>query len=363
MRFSTAIIGCGTVAHAHASAIGSLPDRFELTACCSRRIERARAFADTHAVAHATADVAEVLASEAVDVVVVCTPPRLHFEMVTAALDAGKHVICEKPLTASLALVDRIIEAERRSVGRVMPVFQCRFGNGFAGVDALVRSGLLGRAFLFTAETARRRGADYYSIAGRGERATEFGGVFMNQAIHVHDLLFQLAAAPVAVSAFIATRVNPIEVEDCGVASIRLADGALASLAATLGASEPLTQIRLVYQHATIECRAAGSLAARPGEAPWTIVPADGEVGRAIDDLIQGVPAANEGFAGQYRAFHDSVVSGAPFPVALEDARASLELATAIYHAAVTDTVVGLPLPDDHPRYGGWTEMTTSPPR
>jgi predicted dehydrogenase len=124
-----------------------------------------------------------------------------------------------------------------------------------------------------------------------------------------------------------------------------------------------MTQIRLAYEHATIECRALGNLAARPGDAAaWSVTPASPEAGRAMDELMDGVPAESEGFVGQYRAFHEAVTTGAPFPVTLEDARASLELATAIYHAAATGTVVELPLPTDHPAYGGWIDATVAVP-
>jgi predicted dehydrogenase len=116
--------------------------------------------------------------------------------MVVAALRAGKHVVCEKPLTSSLALADAIAAEEKRSPARIMPIFQCRFGDGIARVRHVIQSGLAGRHYLASIDTAKKRGADYYATEWRGKFATELGGVLATQAIHIHDLVFWLLGAP-----------------------------------------------------------------------------------------------------------------------------------------------------------------------
>jgi predicted dehydrogenase len=97
----------------------------------------------------------------------------------------------------------------------------------------------------------------------------ELGGVLVTQAIHAHDLLTWLAGPVAEVVCMKTTRVNPIEVEDCAVASLRFADGALASLFATLGAVRQSTRIRLHFENATFEieryARYAGWSAASAG--------------------------------------------------------------------------------------------------
>ena len=155
-----------------------------------------------------------------VDVVVICTPPALHCRMVIAALQAGVHVICEKPFVASLAEVDLVAAAAAKSPGRVMPIFQYRFGDGIARVRHVIQSGLVGKHYVSSVETAKSRGPDYYAVAWRGKFATELGGVLLTQAIHIHDLLLWLIGPAAQVSCFKTTRVNPIEVEDCAVATL-----------------------------------------------------------------------------------------------------------------------------------------------
>jgi predicted dehydrogenase len=132
-RLNIAIVGCGWVADWHVrDGLAKIPERFVLSACCDIDSAKRNAFAARYGIPDAVESFADLLARRDIDAVIIATPPSSHFEMVTAALRAGKHVICEKPLTSSLALADAMAEAEKRSSARVMPIFQCRFGKGIA---------------------------------------------------------------------------------------------------------------------------------------------------------------------------------------------------------------------------------------
>jgi predicted dehydrogenase len=352
---NVAIVGCGWVSDWHAQdGFALLPDRFRITACCDTNAERLQAFAERHRIPHAVERYDDILAHGDVDVVAICTPPASHYPMIADALAAGKHVVCEKPLTSSLALVDAIRELEARSRSRVMPIFQYRFGDGIAKVRHVIRSGLAGKHYVSSVETAKRRGPDYYSVPWRGKFATELGGVLLTQAIHIHDLLLWLIGPAAIVTSFKTTRVNPIEVEDCAVASLRMTDGSLASLTATLGSCRQLARLRLCFENVTFERQAYDEASTRPGDEPWTIVPKSPEVGSAIEAKMAEVPPARSWFARQYELFHEALATGQAFPVTLDDARASLELITALFHSDETGTAVSLPIGPTHPKYGGW---------
>jgi hypothetical protein len=99
----------------------------------------------------------------------------LHFGQILAALSAGKEVVCEKPLVGSLAEIDRVIAAEKEAVGRVMPIFQYRFGNGVQKARRIIELGIAGKPYLGTVETAWKRTAKYYETRWRGRRETERG--------------------------------------------------------------------------------------------------------------------------------------------------------------------------------------------
>ncbi len=106
-----------------------------------------------------TKSIDDVLRMEDVDIVDICTPPALHVAQTLAALAAGKEVVCEKPLAGSLAEIDRIIAAEAEAAGRVMPVFQYRYGNGLQKAKRIIELGIAGKPYLATVETAWRRTA------------------------------------------------------------------------------------------------------------------------------------------------------------------------------------------------------------
>ncbi|MCA3261674.1 MAG: Gfo/Idh/MocA family oxidoreductase [Telmatospirillum sp.] len=355
-KLKVAIVGCGWVAgNQFENGFAQLRDLFDVVACCEIDEARLAAFAAKYGVAKTVSRYADLLDMADIDVVSICTPPSEHHAMVRAALAAGKHALCEKPFTSSLELMDDIIAAQKSSSARVMPIFQYRYGPGFERARALVRSGLGGKLYVSAIETAWLRGAVYYQVPWRGKFATELGGVLVTQSIHIHDLFMCLAGPVAKVAAFKATRVNPIEVEDCAVASLQMSDGSLASLTATLGSARPSTRMRFCFENFTIERHCFDLDAPKPALEPWTVVPMRPELQRDIDAATAGLQPGDLFFAGQFRSFHRSVVEQAPFDITLEDSRRSLELITAIYSAAETGTVESLPIDRRHARYKGWS--------
>ena len=309
------------------------------------------AVGDEFSIARRTKSIDDVLGMDGVDIVDICTPPALHVAQTLAALAAGKDIVCEKPLAGSLAEIDRIIAAEAEAAGRVMPVFQYRYGDGVQKAKRIVELGIAGKPYLATVETAWRRTAQYYETQWRGRRATELGGVLLTHAIHSHDLLTYLMGPPASVFARTATRVNPVEVEDCAVASLVMRSGALASLAATLGSHREISRLRLCFEHVTFESSLAPY---SPADDPWHIVPGSPEAADRIADALVGHECVPSGFEGLLGAYHAALADGGVLPVTLADARRSLELATALYYSAVTGTLVSMPIGADHPYYRGW---------
>lgn len=350
-----ALVGCGWAGGWHAADLKLLPELFTLAVCCDTSAARAEEFGNQYGIPTRVTDYAAVCARPDIDVIAIATPPALHHDMVLQALAAHKHVMCEKPFVRSLAEVDSVVAAEKRSQGRVMPVFQYRFGPGLAKVRHVIQSGIAGRHYVSAVETARWRGADYYREAWRGKFATELGGVLVTQAIHIHDLLSWLVGPIATVAALKTTRVNPIEVEDCAVASLRMADGSLASLTATLGSVKQVTRLRLCFEHVTFQKVCDHDQSSRPADDPWEILPRTDKVAAAVAAKLAEVKPGRGWFAGQYEQFHHALTTGGPFAVTVADARASLELITALYESGETGTMVSLPIGPDHPRYHGWT--------
>jgi predicted dehydrogenase len=344
-----AVVGLG-VGRMHVWSWRRMKDRFTVAAVVDVDGAKAAETAERTGADVETFDA--VLRREDIDVIDLCTPPSLHLDQIVAALEAGKHVVCEKPLVASLRDVDRIEEVERSSAGRLMPIFQYRFGNGLQKVKALVDAGVAGRAYTSSVEVSWRRRADYYAVPWRGRWETELGGVLLSQAVHAIDMLTYVAGPPARVFARLKTMVNPIEVEDCASVSLEMADGSLAVISCTLGSPEEVTRHRFHFSRFSAE---SGTSAYESSSDPWTITPDDEEAAADIAGVIGDWTPRPEGWWGQFERYADFLDGAVPAPpVTTADARASIALLTATYDSARRGVDVELPLAADHPLYGGW---------
>lgn len=351
-KLRVAVVGLG-VGFGHVAAFRELADRFELVAVCDpvdNKRDIAQRFLD---VPYTTGSFDELLQRDDLDVIDICTPPNLHVDMVRRVLQSGRHAICEKPLAASVAEVDLLAECESASNARLMPIFQYRFGRGIERFRRVLKAGLCGKPFVASVETLWTRGADYYAVAWRGRFDTELGGVCISHAIHSHDLLTSLLGPVARVYARTATRVNPIETEDCAAVTLEFTNGALATLTASLGSARELSRLRLCFENLSVESSLSPY---KPGSEPWTLEPANPETAARLDSALVGFEPGPELYAGQFLQFADALERGDEPPVSVTDARASIELVTAIYYSARSGEPVELPLESGHPYYRGWID-------
>jgi predicted dehydrogenase len=349
-RLRVAVVG-GGIGLQHIAAYRDLPEQFEIAALVDPDAERRALAAKLFEIPQLLESFEEALALEDLDVVDICTPPHLHGPMIHTGLEAGKHVICEKPLVGSLAECDQIASWEAESGGRLMPIFQYRFGRGLQKLRHLAAQGVLGRCYTTTIETAWKRGADYYAVDWRGKWRTERGGALLSHAIHNHDILYYVIGPARRVYARTATRVNPIETEDCAAISLEMCDGSLASLSVTLGSQVEISRLRFCFENLTAESSLAPYT---PGNEPWTFTPASEEQAARIDEALSSFEPEPEYYAGQFARFHRALATGAELPVTLADARASLELVTALYTSARGGEAIDLPLTPESAGYTSW---------
>ncbi len=290
-----------------------------------------------------------------VDIVDLCTPPAGHEDQIVRCLDAGVHVICEKPLVDSVAACDRLAEAAdraRRSSGaRLMPILQYRFGPGAARARALVEAGVTGRLYTASASIWWRRDAEYYLEAPwRATWAGALGGTVVNHAIHIHDLLTWIGGPVAELHAMTATRVNEVDTEDCAVAVGRTVDGGLLTFNVTTGAAQESSRLVWCFEHVTIE---SSTEAYDPARGPWRFDFRDAEAEAQAEAIWLDLPKSPTQYTGQFQAFVDALPGG-ELPVTLDDARATLELVTAWYRSASTGSTETLPLATDDPWRGSW---------
>ena len=146
--------------------------------------------------------------------------------------------------------------------------------------------------------------------------------------------------------------MNDIEAGDWAAASLELAEGSLVTVTATLGSPQEITRHRFHFEAFSAE---SGTSPYEPSSEPWEITPDDDAAKAAIDGVIGDWQLRPEGWWGQFERYADALDGTTPdLPVTLADARASIELVTALYASARSGRDVELPLAPDRPDYRGW---------
>jgi UDP-N-acetylglucosamine 3-dehydrogenase len=174
--------------------------------------------------AHHYTDYREMLATEQLDAVSVCTPPYLHREHAMAVLERGLHVLCEKPFTSTMDDARVLVDAAERSDRVFLMGFVHRFYEPAQRVRQYTRAGDLGTLISFRNRFAVRNRLVRPWVADP-ERAG--GGAFMDTAMHAVDLFRFIVGEIVAISAQQRTVTGGLHVEDTGVLVVRSADGVL----------------------------------------------------------------------------------------------------------------------------------------
>jgi len=184
-----------------------------------------------------------MLSGADLDAVCVCTPSGMHAEHAIAALEAGKHVVIEKPVDVTLRAAGRLLAAQRATGNKAAVVSQHRFDASTLAVHDAVSGGRFGRLTTGTAAVRWWRSQSYYDSGGwRGTWELDGGGVLINQAIHSIDLLQWLMGPVVEVTAHTGLLAHErVEVEDTAVAILKFQGGALGTIVATTAAYPGLT--------------------------------------------------------------------------------------------------------------------------
>ncbi|RME96826.1 MAG: gfo/Idh/MocA family oxidoreductase [Chloroflexi bacterium] len=232
-----AILGPGSVADFHRQAIeANAGAGARLAAVAHYNPARFEALSARFGVPCRTQ--ADVLADPAIDVVVICTPSGQHAGQAIAAAQAGKHVLVDKPMATSLADADAMIAACEQAGVKLGVSFQRRNEPQFIRARQAIEAGDFGELALGAVTIPYFRPQSYYDSGGwRGTWAGDGGGVLMNQGIHLVDILLWLMGNPVEIRAHAGTLHRRIDVEDTLSASLRFANGALATICATTTAA------------------------------------------------------------------------------------------------------------------------------
>lgn len=349
MHLRYGIVGAGVIAPLHIDAIRAVDDA-ELIGITDRDEARGLARAD-EAGCSFFPEYAELLALEP-DVVVVCTPHPSHPPLTIAALEAGAHVLVEKPIAVETNDADAMIAAAERA-GKLLAVsFQQRFRPVIVRAHELIAAGDLGPLVRVTVVDPLYRPEVYYGTAGwRGTWAGEGGGVLMNQSPHTLDLLCHLTGLPARVWGVARRRSQPMEAEDTAAALLEYENGALGSFA--VSTTEPGVQrIELVGDKGRIEIVGERFTFQRFVPSISEHLPTCEEMFGSpeivtVDDAVDLGPGGDH--FDVHRDFAAAIRTGGTPRVPAREAAWSLELANAIVLSSHLDRSV--PLPVDRSAY------------
>jgi myo-inositol 2-dehydrogenase/D-chiro-inositol 1-dehydrogenase len=319
------VVGAGLIAGCHVRAYGRADD-VAVVAVADPRRSKAEQLAGSVGAAPCT-DLEEVLAHEP-DVISVCTPPASHAELTVRAVEAGRHVLCEKPVALSLADAQRIQDAADATDRVVMIGHVSRFEPDHRAAQELVASGQIGEVAMMThSMTTSLPG---WSEGGWLARPEESGGPLLDLSAHSFDYLAWVAGSP-------AVRVHAVAADSAagpstyGVATVRFANGAMGQVE-TSWAHPPDRGFKAVVE-----------IVGTKGRISWDYDSINGGAIYLTDGGVTWLdPLGERGYTREVAAFLDAVRTGAPSPVPVADGVAATRTALAALHSVRTGEPVDL---------------------
>lgn len=241
LRF--AVISASGMAQTHMDAI-VFNKNTELTAVCDIDTQRLSACTEKYGVPGYT-DYKELLKRNDVDAVVICTPDQLHREMLIEALNADKHVLCEKPMALTEEDCKAMVRASKNSDKKVMIGQICRYTPGFVKAKELIDAGEIGELFFVESEYAH----DYAHIQGKGNwRLDPLRHGFLGGGCHAVDLLLWIAGRPNEVTAYSNKKMlKEWPTDDCTIAIMKFPNDVIGKVFVSTGCKRNYTMRSVFY--------------------------------------------------------------------------------------------------------------------
>jgi predicted dehydrogenase len=246
-KIRVGVIGCGA-GRFHAHRYAAMAD-VELVALAGLDQDRCRAIARQHSIPRLYRDYTELLAQSDIDGVSICVPNHLHAPMTIAALEAGKHVLVEKPLATSVEEGETMAEAAARTGRVLMVVFNYRFRKDSQTLKRHIEAGNLGQLYFARAGWLRHHGIPGGAGGWFTDKARSGGGCLIDLGVHMLDLALWFMGRPRVLSVNAATyaalgprglglfpgprfegKITKFDVEDFVAAFLRLEGGATLAL-------------------------------------------------------------------------------------------------------------------------------------
>jgi UDP-N-acetyl-2-amino-2-deoxyglucuronate dehydrogenase len=346
------LIGAGLAGPLFGGALRERPRGAQLWAVATRHDDSARAFAERYGVPHRYTNWRELIADPEVDAVCIATPTGTHAEVAIAAARAGKHVLSEKPMAATLAEADTMIAACEANGVTLGVIFMYRFMDTALKMKEAIDSGRIGTPILGECIGRFLRSQEYYDSGDwRGTWKGEGGGSLMSQTSHTLDLLIWMLGDVEQLAGFYTTtQTHEIETDDLAVASLKFRGGALGSIISSTAIRPPSDRVLTIHgERGTVGL--VGDRLAR-----WHV---DGEPDREAEAMLRatipdrGDTAAKAGYADselhrrQIEDFVAAIEGGRRPKVDAAEGRRTLEVMRALYLSSDRGSVVTFPVREE----------------
>lgn len=334
--FNVGVIGTGGIANAaHLPALQKQPD-VKILAVCDIKEDVMKKAAEKFDVPHQFADYKKLLEMPEIDAVHICTPNDTHMDPTVVALEAGKHVICEKPIGRNPAEAQKMVDAARKT-GKKLMIAQCwRWNQDIACLKRFIEAGELGDIFMSRIWALRRRGIPGWGVFINKEK--QGGGPLIDIGVHILDATMYLMGHPKPIAASGKTYTNigkepghvglmgqwdykNYTVEDYAAGFVRFDNGASMVIESSFAAN-------------IVDDAFSTTLIGTKGGACSSPLKVFGEQHGALTDLTPVKLGSVNTYDAEVRAFYDCLRDDTEVPVTGEQALNVIKILDAIYRSS-----------------------------
>ena len=350
-KLGVAIIGSGGISEGHGDSFSILDDKVKVMAFTDVDIDRARHRAEQFHAPIATTDYTNLLKRDDIHIISICSPPFLHLQQIEDSLQAGKHVLCEKPVVMSLAELDRVEELVNKTGLCFGGAFQWRFGTSVQQTKDLYEKKMFGKVTSAFHSLFWHRTQDYFAVDWRHNWDKAGGGIIFNLACHGLDALIYILGDITSVAAELDAINYNIEIEDTGNVMLRFKNGALGAINATVNAQQQRSHLEIFGTRLeAISSDDPYGLAYQP----WQFRSVDATYEKQVAEFLiarnyEFEPASHRRLVKDFVA---AVLEQRQPAVNVNEIRRSLQVLTAIYKSNRLGKKVVLPIEKEDPFYG-----------
>ncbi len=328
IQLRVGVIGLG-IGKSHAKGVQAT-EGAQLYALCDTNEEKLQALAKELNVANTFTDYRDLIADPNVDAVIIASPDQDHRKMILDTLDAGKHILCEKPVALTREDCEAIVAAVEKSDRKFMVGQVCRFTPGFKQAKEIIESGAIGELTFVESEYAH----DYTAIYAKGSwRSDPVRNGVVGGGCHAVDLLRWIAGDPEEVMAYGThkTFAELVPYDDTHVAVMKFPNGVIGKVFVSISCRRNYTMRTVLYgTHGTIIV---------DNKTPeMTLFHLD-ENGNTVTEIIPLV-LANHNAAGEFREFFDVIVNDKPVKTTVQEGANTIAACLAIMDSASTGKLV-----------------------